>query len=762
MSLTIRLFLFLIACCVLMPRAAAQVKHLPGTELDIQKATDPIILDGNLDEASWKAASVATDFFLNYPIDTSRATYQTEARLIYDEHALYVSFVCYDNDAPNIVQSLRRDFDYSGNDNVSVMIGPYNDGINGFFFAITPEGVQLEGTIAAGGRESGSYSSSWDNKWYSKVVKSEGKWTAEMRIPFKSFRYKNGADTWNITFVRYDLKRNEVSSWIATPIQLIPNSFAYSGKLRWDTPPPKQPVNISLIPYAAGGTATDKTVTPEKNETDLQAGMDAKIGVTPSLNLDLTVNPDFSQVEVDRQVINMTRFEFQFPERRQFFLENSDLYERAGWPDARPFFSRRVGLARDTSGLLRKVPISYGARLSGSLSQKWRTSLLYMKTKETLGMGLPSQSYTAAAIQRNFWKQSSIQLTYAEKLSLGDNLSDSSKYFHPSMWEEQTNGTATQKVLNTYNRTATIDLDLLSPDNSWYASGYLSKSFDQFATSDNVTVGGFVQHTKRTLQFFLMQTFLQKNYNAETGFVPSRGVYPGVNNTAASISRPIYPQSKRIVKITPQLDFSLSRIPSGVVTDRNLGAGATVSFLNTSSFSVRYAHTFQELTNEFNPLDPEKYTNFLPGEQYDWSNVLITYSSDQRKLFKYSAGTAPGQFYNGTALYLFGEVNYRYQPYGSISMRVDYYDVKLPGNYGSEKQFIASPRIDLTLTDKIFLTTFFQYNTRADNVNLNARLQWRYKPASDFFLVYTENYLPGSLSSKDHSLVFKFTYWLNI
>lgn len=95
-------------------------------------------------------------------------------------------------------------------------------------------------------------------------------------------------------------------------------------------------------------------------------------------------------------------------------------------------------------------------------------------------------------------------------------------------------------------------------------------------------------------------------------------------------------------------------------------------------------------------------------------------------------------------------------------MRVDYYDVRLPGNYGSEKQFIASPRVDLTFTDKIFLATFFQYNTREDNVNLNARLQWRCKPASDFFLVYTENYLPGSLASKNYSLVFKFTDWLNI
>jgi len=764
MPLLLRLLPLILLGLTVVPvtQLVAQEKHLPGTELSIRKATGPIVLDGVLDEPSWSAASVAGDFFMNYPVDTLRARYQTEARLVYDDNSLFISLVCHDNEEPNIVQSLRRDFDYTSNDNASIMIGPYNDGLNGFYFALTPEGVQLEGTIAAGGREGGNFISSWDNKWYSKVVKSADRWVAEIRIPFKSFRYKNGADTWDITIVRYDLKRNEVSSWIATPIQLLPNSFAYSGKLKWDSPPPHQSLNVSVIPYVAGATAADRTLTPEKSEQDLQAGFDAKIGITPSLNLDLTVNPDFSQVEVDRQVINLTRFEFQFPERRQFFLENSDLFDRVGWPDARPFFSRRVGIAQDTSGLLRRVPIAYGARLSGSLSSKWRTSLLHMKTKETLEMGLPDQTYTAVAVSRNFWKQSNIQFTYVEKLSLGSNLSDSAKYFHPSLWEEKVNGISTEKVLNTYNRTATVDLDLLSADNAWYFSSYFSKSLDAFASDDNIAGGGFVQYTKRTLQFFVMQTFINENFNAEPGFVPSRGVYPGVRNSAASISRPIYPESRKIVKIVPQVSFNLSSIPTGVVTDRSANTGVTFEFLNTSNFQLLLNHTFQELTNTFNPIDPDKYTNFLPGEQYTWNNVQVSYRSDQRKLLKYSVGTSPGSFYNGTNLYLFGELNYRYQPFGSVSLRLDYYDVKLPENYGAAQLFIASPRFDLTFTDKIFLTTFVQFNTRADNVNLNARLQWRFKPASDFFLVYTENYLPGSLTSKNYSLVFKFTYWLNI
>jgi hypothetical protein len=742
--------------------AVAQTKHSPGTELGIRKATGPIQIDGKLDEGDWTNAALATDFFLNYPSDTLAPQFQTEARMTFDDHALYVAFVCYDNQLPNVVQSLRRDFEYGSNDNAMIVLGPYNDGLNGFFFSISPEGVQLEGTVAAGGQESGGYNSNWDNKWYSKVSRLEDRWIAEIMIPFKSFRYKNGADTWEVTFVRKDVKRNETSSWIATPIQFIPSAFAYSGKLKWEVPPPLQSVNISLIPYVAGGVAQDKTTDPVTRSTDLQGGFDAKIGVTPSLNLDLTVNPDFSQVEVDRQVINLTRFEFQFPERRQFFLENSDLYDRMGWPSVRPFFSRRVGLARDTSGTIHKVPIEYGARLSGSLSSKWRLSALHMKTKETLSLGLPAQTYTAATIVRNFWKQSSIQLSYVDKQSHGDNLGDSTKYFHPDMWEEKTDALGTRKILNTFNRSFSVDVDFLRADNSWYSSLYYSRSLDDFANDDNQTGGIGLQHTTRTWNFFLMQTFLQKNYNAEAGFVPSHGIYPGVNNSFATVTRTFYPASRSLIKIAPSAEFALNNIPGSDITDKFGGLGVTFSFLNTATFLVKYNYVYQLLTNSFNPIDGDKYTNFLEGEQYTWNNVQVTYQSDQRKTFRYILGVMPGQFYNGTNMNVNGELNFRYQPFGSISLRFDYNDLKLASGYGSQQLFVISPRVDLTFTDKIFLTTFVQYNSLLDNVNLNARLQWRYKPASDFFLVYTENYLPATWGSKTYSLVFKFTYWLNI
>jgi hypothetical protein len=121
-----------------------------------------------------------------------------------------------------------------------------------------------------------------------------------------------------------------------------------------------------------------------------------------------------------------------------------------------------------------------------------------------------------------------------------------------------------------------------------------------------------------------------------------------------------------------------------------------------------------------------------------------------------------GGYYSGTAFLLGGEMNYRYQPYGSLGIRFSYNDVNLSGDYGARQLFLIGPRLDLTFTDKVFLTTFVQFNNRDENINLNARFQWRFKPASDFFVVYTENYLPEPFQSKNRALVLKLTYWLNL
>jgi len=735
-----------------------KAQNAPGTQLVIKKATGPIVLDGVLDEPDWQSAQVADNWYTNFPVDTVPAEFQTQARVCFNDQFLYVSFYCEDDTTPDLINSLRRDFEYDLNDNVAIVFSPYNDRLNGFFFVVTPAGVQMEGVVSGGGSGDG-FNTFWDNKWYSKVVRHPDHWIVEMAIPFKSFRYKSGLKEWNVAFDRADRKHNQKTSWIATPIQFNSASFAYSGQMVWEEPAPPAGANISLIPYIAGGGAVDRQVANPQLQTVFNAGFDAKIGITPSLNLDITVNPDFSQVEVDNQVINLTRFEIQLPERRQFFLENSDLLDNAGFPSARPFFSRRVGLVQDSNGLFQQVPILYGARLSGSLSPKWRINVLNMQTQQSEQYGLPAQNFTAAAVQRNFGAQSSLTFTGVNKHSLGVTEADTVRFFHESIFRPNDNG-ITQ--LNRSSRSITADLELLSKDNRWYHSSFISRSFVNYSEATPWAGSAFTRFQNRNWEIFGGGNYIGEGYFAEAGFVPSQRVYPGQINAFGNISYNFYPPTPGLIRMGPELNLRQTYIPDGTLTDMDYSLNYGFDFSNTSNFYLSYNYVFQRLTFTFNPIDSDLYTSFQEGEDYDWSVFTVGYSSDRRKLFNFDLEANYGGFYNGTNLNLNGRLTYRYQPYGNVSLQFDYNNVELAEGYGADQLFLIGPRIDLTFTDALFLTTFVQYNSRLDNVLLNARFQWRYQPASDFFIVYTENYLAPNFESKNRALVFKLVYWLNL
>jgi hypothetical protein len=741
----------------------AQEKNKPGKDFNIRKANGAIKLDGVLDEPEWLAADIATNFYMNAPVDTMAPQYQSEARVTFDQQFFYVSFVCFDDmEKPNILQSLRRDFDFDLNDNIGVFIDPYNDVTNGFYFIITPFNVQQEGTISAGGSLGNSYNADWDNKWYSSVKRYKDRWIAELAIPFKSFRYNSKVANWNITFLRKDLKHNQLSSWIATPIQYIPASFAYSGKLLWDQPPPDPGVNISLIPYLTGSTSKDKeNNTP--SATTGNAGFDAKIAISPALNLDLTVNPDFSNVEVDRQVINLTRFEYQFPERRTFFLENSDLFSTPGYPDSRAFFSRRIGLVRDSTGNLHKLPIAYGARLSGKIGKNWRIGVLNMLTRKNQSLGVPDQNYTVGVVQRQIFARSNIDLFIVDKESLGVGTFDKKKYYHSELVHTEIRGSDTLRNLNLYNRVVGGDFNLFSKSNRWKGDFYYHKSFDRFTTDHNYSHGMFISYSSRNFNVYVGENAWGKNYNAQVGFVPGKSVY--TNGYQAGFYRMegrFYPKKGKITNMGPGAEVNFTSMPGGYTTDWNVGADYSINYRNTAALTGAIRRIFQKLPSDFNPISPEDNPSFLAGQHFEWTEYSLQYNSDSRKILTYTLILSGGEFYSGKRLGIGGSLSYRYQPFGNISLMYDYNDLQFPAPYKDAKFLLLSPRLDLTLTNKIFITTFVQYNTRYDNVNLNARFQWRFRPASDLFLVYTENYLPEHLKSRNRALVLKFTYWMNL
>lgn len=696
--------------------------------LQMKFAEDPLVIDGELNELTWQHAEVADNFFMVLPMDTSFAKARTEVRMAYDADAIYLSAVCFD-DLPGgyVVESMRRDFMFGVNDNFLVFIDPFDDQTNGFSFGANAAGAQWDGMMSGGA----AVNLNWDNKWSSKVQNYDDKWIFECRIPFKTIRYKKGITEWGINFSRLDLKLNEKSSWAPVPRQFPTASLAYTGILKWDAPPPDPGTNISFIPYGLMRYTNDLE-NGNKEDVNWEVGFDAKASLTASLNLDLTVNPDFSQVEVDRQVTNLSRFELFFPERRQFFLENSDLFADFGMQKIRPFFSRRIGL---------NSPIHFGARISGKLNKTWRIGVMDVQTGKVDSLGMPAQNYAVAALQKQVFARSNISALFINRESLN---------YHPAR-EDSAQYTV-------FNRNAGLEYNLASSDNIWTGKFLFHKSFSQGVSEKDYMYASELNYRTKKIALTWHQEYVAQNYNAEVGYVPRTNFH----NFNPMGRYSFFPKkSQMIVSHGPRIGLDVYLDDSYKRTDTETYLAYGIEFLNRSEFSVWVSDDYVLLLDDFDPTNSGGEM-LLEGTDYSWNAFGVNYFSSPRNLLRYEFNTRYGGYYNGTRLFVSGSVGYRIQPVASFNIDVAFNNIELPQPYTSTHLWLISPRLDLTFTNTVFLTTFLQYNNQANNVNLNTRFQWRFKPASDFYIVYTENYLPENFASKNRALVLKLTYWYNI
>ncbi len=748
-----------ICAIMLFSKLTAQVNS-EAYQLSVKKTTEQITIDGKLDEKVWSEAEKAKDFTQNFPVDSILATSQTEVSVTFDDQFLYVAGVCYENsDKQHIMQSLKRDFDWPINENFGIYFDPFDDYTNGFTFGITPAGVQREGLIT----NSQDVSADWDNKWYSAVHDAGDFWSFEFAIPFKSIRYTADSRQWNMMFLRLDLKNNERSVWAPTPQGYRP-SLAFAGRLNFEDDLPKAGVNVSFIPFITSGVSKNHE-DGESVAYSADAGFDAKVALSSSLNLDLTFNPDFSQVEVDQQVTNLNRFEIFFPERRQFFLENNDLFGMNGFRGTRPFFSRRIGIVSNAvtvdgeDGFMSgQVPIQYGARLSGKIGNDWRIGVLNMLTKEAEELAIPQQMYNVAVVQRKLFSRSNIGFTVVNKNSFGVDLSDTLKFhYNQSIFKEKEDSGDNSLYLNDFNTVYGADFNFGSSDNKWSSNVFYHRSISPQNRNGEFATGAFVGYTVRKLQLRVFTAAVSDDYNAEVGFIRRKNIrqYGTFNDLF------FYPSSGKINNHGPTLSARYITDMFSNRTDYSMRLGYQVQLLNTSRFQIDMSHDFQKLRNGFDPTRTGGL-ELLEDEEFSWSAVSARFNTDNRKKVSFQGGATVGGFYNGKRLNVNGQLNVRYQPYGGIALRFDYNKIDLPAPYNSANFWLVGPRIDFTFTDKLFLTTFVQYNEQADNLNINTRFQWRYKPASDLFIVYTDNYLPGSFGVKNRALIMKLNYWLNI
>jgi hypothetical protein len=708
----------------------------PEPVLHIQKTEQAITVDGILNETVWQQAEKAKDFFISTPIDTAFAKSKTEVMLTYDDKNLYIAAVCYDEiPGEYIIQSLKRDFSYPRTDAFSVIFNPSNDKTNGFSFAVSPKGIQREGSIENGGDF--GVTTAWDNLWYSAVSQGDGKWFVEISIPFNSIRFAEGSTEWSVNFTRNDLKRNESSAWAAVPRNFNIATLSYCGKLIWDKPLEKPKKYVAIIPYASGGLSKDYVANTDLKPS-VNAGVDAKIAISSSLQLDLTVNPDFSQVEVDRQQTNLSRFSLFFPERRNFFIENGDLFSNFGFSQIRPFFSRKIGLKDGST-----IPILGGARLSGKVGDNWRIGAMTMQTDGgSAGLG---QNFSVAALQRQVGKSSNLGI-------IGVNRSSVEKG---------------DFVKSAFNRLLGVDYNFATADRNHRGKVFFHKSFSFDKPEDSYAHASWYTFSTPSFKAMWNHEYVGKNYNAAVGFVPRVERY---NPQLFTIERhgywrlePLlrynfYPKkSANLIYHGPSLYMDRYMDNTYTLTDNQVRYGYEVQFKNTSNFFAYYNQWYTKLF--FDTDVSFTGDSAIASGGYSYDNVALSYISNLRKPFNWEAGLTTGEYYSGRRTNAKLDLNYRWQPWGIFGLSYNYNSIDMPHLDKTVDISLIGASAEMSFTKAIFFTTFFQYNTQANNFNINSRLQWRYRPLSDLYLVYSENYVATDLIVKNRALVVKFIYW---
>jgi hypothetical protein len=717
----------------------------------IKKSTGGIKIDGLLTEDAWKEAAQVSDFAMCTPFDTLCSPLRTDVRMTYDDKYIYIFAECFIKAQKSfVVESLKRDFNFGNNDNFLVFIDTFDDKTTGFSFGANAAGAQWDGQMSEGAK----MNLNWDNKWESATTYNKTSWTFEAAIPFKSIRYKSNSTRWGINFSRLDTRAKEKSAWAPVPRQFPTASLAYAGVLQWDSPPPTPKTNVSIIPYVLSGVSANyENTSPVTYQNRI--GGDIKVAVSSSLNLDMTINPDFSQVDVDRQQTNLDRFELFYPEKRQFFIENSDLFDGFGMDNLRPFFSRRIGLALNTkTGIYEQTPITYGARLSGKLTNDWRIGVLNVQSDRIEAKGVPTQNYSMVALQRKLFARSNLGVFMINKLSFIDT--DLQK----------------QNGFLDYNRNIGMEYNLASANNFWTGKVFYYQGFGPANNSKDYAHAAALAYRDNNWIFSWKHQWVGENYNPEVGYVPRMNYF----QATPEVGKIFYPKNK-----TSNLFYTQIRLNSlnywnnsGGRTDNTTYLAFEGSMKDRSSFSAFLAYDYVKLLYDFDATRMGN-TPLKKGTEHSWNSLNVLYQSSPIKLFTYTGSARFGGYYgNGSRFGFTGELGYRFQPIVSLSVALDYNDIKdvqvpitqsdntIKNTIAQAQFWIIRPKIDFTFTNKLFFTTFFQINQQTKNINLNSRLQWRYKPASDLFIVYTDNYFPENFQIRNRAIVLKLNYWLNL
>ena len=704
----------------------------------VQKVEQEPQIDGFLEEAVWEQSPWGNNFVQYFPSDSLEAKYQTSFKVFCTETTLYIGFKAnYQNDQV-VVSSLKRDFGALTNDNVSLLFDTFNDGTNAFFFGVTPYGVQREGLVSEGGA---SFNNTWDVKWRAEAQRFKEYYTVEIAIPLTSLKFIEGSTSWRFRAYRWNVQSNEQSTWVQVPQNQLLSSLAYMGRLKFETPLGKSRTPMAIIPYANG--IVQKDFIADNTSQSVKKGVDAKIAVSDGLNLDITLNPDFSNVEVDDIFTNLTRFELRLPEKRQFFIDNNDLFENLGntFSGARPFFSRRIGLAQNKEGALIQNEIIGGLRLSGKINEDWRIGALNIQTAADVDNEIAAFNNLMTTVQRKVGKRSNVNLFLVNRQA-----------------------TARESYRSTdqeYNRVVGADYNLASADNIFRGRLYLHKSLQPGDHKGNFSTQALFFYNPREWLVITDISLVDKDFRADLGFVPRTDVI----RLGQAVQRIFYPQKSIFNTHRLMLLLLNDHKPSESFrkTDHTYSLRYEAQFRNLANASIYLSKIYTYLNFSFDPSQKEESIPLPMNTFYNYNQIQLNYESNNKKLLTYGIDITLGQFFNGSIHSFSTDINYRMQPYANIGFNFRYDSINLPAPYSSNKLLLLSSKLELTFTKKLFWNTLIQYSSQRENVGINSRLQWRFAPLSDLYFVYNDNYIStNQLIPRFRSVNLKLTYWINL
>ena len=358
-----------------------------------------------------------------------------------------------------------------------------------------------------------------------------------------------------------------------------------------------------------------------------------------------------------------------------------------------------------------------------------------IQTQRNDARNISADNYTVTALQRKVFDRSNIATIFVNKVRID---------------EEETS-------LNRFNRVAGLEYNYLSADNTWQSKLFYHQSFSPINLAKAYAHGWVLNYSTHNLIAKWQHDLIGAGYNAEVGFLPRKD-YLHINPT---IGYNLFPKKGSINRFSFGVAYDQYSNKELGVTDRQAGPFFTIGFQNSFRFLVTFNQNFTYLFNNFDALRSNgKLPSLTKGTSYTYYNLNANIVSDLRKKLNFTATPLIGQYFNGSIISLVGALNYRFQPYGLVAMNVSYNDIKI-GNLRN-RVYLIGPNIDITFTKKVFWTTFMQYNSQFKNLNVNSRLQYRFAPVSDFFLVYTDNYNTEIQAPKNRALFAKLTYWFSL